>query len=67
MENNPESEHPDQEEKSLKQPANQLEISKQSSMDEFWLTLNSSVLQNPEYLKKTKQDESEETSFQKVT
>ncbi len=67
MENNPESEHPDQEEKSLKEPANQLEISKQSSMDEFWLTLNSSVLQNPEYLKKTKQDESEETSFQKVT
>ena len=54
MENNPESEHPDQEEKSLKQPANQLEISKQSSMNEFWLTLNSSVLQNPEYLKKTK-------------
>ena len=67
MENNPESEHPDQEEKSLKEPANQLEIRKQSSMDEFWLTLNSSVLQNPEYLKKTKQDESEETSFQKVT
>ena len=67
MENNPESEHPDQEEKSSKEPANQLEISKQSSMDEFWLTLNSSVLQNPEYLKKTKQDESEETSFQKVT
>ena len=67
MENNPESEHPDQEEKSLKEPADQLEISKQSSMDEFWLTLNSSVLQNPEYLKKTKQDESEETSFQKVT
>ena len=67
MENNPESEHPDQEEKSLKEPANQLEISKQSSMDEFWLTLNSSVLQNPEYLKKTRQDESEETSFQKVT